>query len=263
MRIQSSKVILVLLLLQIFLSCTSSSKITYLQDIYTSQKSGEKSPDYEPKLQADDLLSIIVSADNPENTIPFNLPQIQGSIDITGSQSGMSSQNNIKTYLIDSHGEIDFPVIGKIKLAGLARSEANKKMVGLVSEYIKNPGINLHILNFKVSVLGEVNRPGSLPITSERITLLEALSKAGDLSIYGKRTNILVIREIDGLKTYASIDITKSDFIKSPFYYLAQNDVIVVHPNKTKINAAAVGPNTSVIISSISLLLTLFVLLKK
>ncbi|MFV5693010.1 polysaccharide biosynthesis/export family protein [Flavobacterium sp. LT1R49] len=256
MIIQFPRVILVLLLLQVISSCTSSSKITYLQDVYTKKSANEKSPDYEPKLQIDDLLSIIVSADNPENTIPFNLPQIQGSSDIS------SSQNNIKTYLIDSHGEIDFPVIGKIKLAGLARSEANKKMAALVSEYIKNPGINLHILNFKVSVLGEVNRPESIPINSERITLLEALSKAGDLTIYGKRTNILVIREVEGVKTYGSIDITKSDFINSPFYYLAQNDVIVVHPNKTKINAAAVGPNTSVIISSISLLLTLLVLLK-
>lgn len=256
MRIQFPKVILILFVLHFFSSCTSSSKITYLQDVYSNKKAVEYSSDYEPKLQADDLLSIIISADNPENTIPFNLPQIQGSLDIN------SSQNNIKTYLIDGHGEIDFPVIGKIKLAGLARSEANKKMATLVSDYIKNPGINLHILNFKVSVLGEVNRPGSISINSERITLLEALSKAGDLTIYGKRNNILVIREIGGIKTYATIDITKSDFINSPFYYLAQNDVVLVHPNKTKINAASVGPNTSVIISSISLLLTLFVLLK-
>ncbi len=256
MRIQFPKVILIAFVLHFFSSCTSSSKITYLQDVYSNKAVIEKSQDYEPKLQADDLLSIVVSADNPENTIPFNLPQIQASLDVN------STQNNIKTYLIDAHGEIDFPVIGKIKLAGLARSEANKKMVSLVSDYIKNPGINLHILNFKVSVLGEVNRPGSISINSERITLLEALSKAGDLTIYGKRNNILVIREIGGLKTYANIDITKSDFINSPFYYLAQNDVVLVHPNKTKINAASVGPNTSVIISSISLLLTLFVLLK-
>lgn len=256
MRILFPKVILIAFVLHFFSSCTSSSKITYLQDVYSNKAVIEKSQDYEPKLQADDLLSIVVSADNPENTIPFNLPQIQGSLDVN------STQNNIKTYLIDAHGEIDFPVIGKIKLAGLARSEANKKMVSLVSDYIKNPGINLHILNFKVSVLGEVNRPGSISINSERITLLEALSKAGDLTIYGKRNNILVIREIGGLKTYANIDITKSDFINSPFYYLAQNDVVLVHPNKTKINAASVGPNTSVIISSISLLLTLFVLLK-
>ncbi len=257
MRIKFPKALLVFVVIQVFFSCTPSSKIIYLQDVYSNKKSVEKSADYEPKLQADDLLSIIVSSENPENTIPFNLPQIQGSSDIS------SSQNNIKTYLIDSHGEIDFPVIGKIKLAGLARSEANKKMVALVSEYIKNPGINLHILNFKVSVLGEVNHPGSISIKSERITLLEALSTAGDLTIYGKRTNILVIREIEGIKTYESIDITKSDFINSSFYYLAQNDVVVVNPNKTKINAAAIGPNTSVIISSISLLITIFVLLKK
>ncbi len=253
------KTLLLVLIAIVVTSCVSSSKITYMQDIYSAKKEGQAKTNYEPKLQADDLLSIIVSAENPENALPFNLPTIQSNYNTDGTVA----QSAIKTYLINTHGEIDFPVLGKIKLAGLTHTEAHDKLVALVSDYIKNPGVNLILLNFKVSVLGEVNRPGSIPVRGERITLLEALSIAGDLTIYGKRNNILVIREQNGEKTYQSIDITKSSFIHSPFYYLSQNDVVVVSPNKTKINASAVGPNTSIIISSISLLLTLLILLKK
>jgi len=237
-------------------SCTSKEKIVYLQDIDRA-KTYEQALAYEPVLQADDLLSIIVFADNPEVTIPFNLPQIQGNYQINNNQSG------IKTYLIDNEGYIDFPILGLVKLGGLHRREANAKMVKLVSEYIRNPGINLRILNFKVSVLGEVSRPSSYTIAGERVSLLEALSLAGDLTIYGKRNNILIIREINGIKSYHRVDITQSDFLNSPFYYLAQNDMVVVEPNTSKINSAGVGPNTGIILSGISLLITIAVLIFK
>ena len=108
---------------------------------------------------------------------------------------------------------------------------------------------------------GEVNVPGSYAVDSERITLIEALSKAGDLTIYGKRNNVLIIREKDGVKTFNKVDITKADFVNSPFYYLTQNDVIYVEPNKARINAASVGPNTGVIISVTSLIITLITLI--
>lgn len=245
----------VVLLLFPFYSCVPTSKMLYLQDSTESQKNDIKT--YETLLQPDDLLSIIVSSQNPENSVPFNLPQIQGNYEIGNNQNG------IKTYLIDSEGNIDFPVLGKIKLAGLSRKEANEHLITLLSDYIKNPGINLRILNYKFSVLGEVNKPGSFTVDSERITLLEALSNAGDLTIYGKRSDILVIREQNGKKNYKHIDITKSDFINSDYYYLVQNDLVLVNPNRTRQNAAAVGPNTSVILSAISILVTIAVLLFK
>ena len=256
MIIKFQKITFLLLFIAALVSCSSGAKITYLQNV-DAKPSEEKTLKYEPILQPDDLLSIIVSAQNPESTIPFNLPQIQGNYGINNNQNG------IKTYLIDNEGEIDFPVIGKVKLGGLVRSQANKKLESLVSDYVKNPGINLRILNFKISVLGEVSRPGTFSIDSERITLLEALGKAGDLTIYGKRTDLLIIRENNGIKNYQRVDITKADFVSSPFYYLTQNDVVVVNPNKTKINASAVGPNSTVILSSISLLVTIAVLLFK
>jgi polysaccharide export outer membrane protein len=130
-----------------------------------------------------------------------------------------------------------------------------------ISAYIKNPIINLRIMNFKFSVQGEVTLPGTYTVASERITLIEALSMAKDLTIYGKRNNILIIREIDGVKSYNRVDITQADFMNSPYYYLAQNDVVYVEPNKNKINGAAIGPNTSVIISVTSLLITLITLI--
>ena len=111
---------------------------------------------------------------------------------------------------------------------------------------------------FKVSVTGEVNTPGSFPIATERVTLPEALAMAGDLTIYGNRDNILIIREMDGKKTYNFVDITKADFINSPFYYLSQNDMVYVEPTKVRMNSAAVGPNIGIIISSISLLLAVY-----
>ncbi|MFN3754454.1 polysaccharide biosynthesis/export family protein [Flavobacterium sp.] len=240
----------------LLVSCASRKDLTYLQNVDALQNS-KASLNYEPKLQNDDLLSIIVSADQPELTIPFNMPQIQGNYQIN------QNQNGIKTYLIDAYGFIEFPVLGKIKLAGLTREEAVVKLQTAIKEYIINPTINLRILNYKVSVLGEVARPGTYTISSERITLLEAISQAGDLTIYGKRNNILLIRESEGKMTYNRVDLTKADFIGSPFYYLTQNDVIVVEPNKTKMNSSVVGPNVTTIISALSLLSTLYIILSR
>jgi polysaccharide export outer membrane protein len=237
-------------------SCASKKNVLYLQNI-DQINSNSTSLSYEPKLQKDDLLSIIVAADQPELTVPFNLPQIQGNYQINQNQDG------IKTYLIDVDGNIVFPVIGKVKLAGLTRSQAVSMLEEKIKEYITNPSINLRILNYKFSVLGEVNRPGTFKIDSERITLLEALSQSGDLTIYGNRSNILVIREIDGKKEYNRVDITKADFINSPFYYMVQNDVVVVEPNKTRVNSSVVGPNLNVTISAISLLTTILLIITR
>lgn len=228
--------------------------MAYLQDI-DSRNSQESTLNYELKLHPDDMLSIIISAENPEVTNPFNLPQIQSNYTVENSQTG------IKTYLIDKEGFIYFPVLGKVHLADMTRVEANKKLVDLVSVYIKNPIVNIKIVNYKISVLGEVNRPGSFSIMSERVTLLEALALAGDLTIYGKRENIIIIRETDGKKSYNRIDLTNSSFMESPYYYLSQNDLLLIEPNKTKMNASKFGPNVSSIIAAASVILTTAVII--
>lgn len=243
--------LLLLIVTMLASSCGVRKEIVYMQDINsgTTYDSGKS---YEAKLKPDDLLSIVVSADSPEVTVPFNLPEIAGND---------AENKGFKTYLIDSQGYIDFPVIGQQKLGGLTRTEAHALLIKSVSEYITNPTINLRIVNYKISVLGEVVRPNSYTVVGERITILEALSLAGDLTILGKRENVLVVREVDGKKTANRIDLTSSNLFESPFYYLAQNDVVYVEQNKTRLNSSKIGPDVQIIFSSLSLLITLTVLL--
>lgn len=249
-----------LLLLIVCFSCGSKKDVVYYQNI-DGMAAQQNPSSYEIKIQPDDLLMIIVSADDPEVALPFNLKTF--SISTNNRLDAARGQETVQLYLVDQSGAIEFPVIGKLKVSGLTRTEVLQLLQEKISTYIKSPIINLRIMNFKISLQGEVNLPGTFPITSERVTLVEALSMAKDLTIYGRRDNILVIREINGVKSYNRVDITKSDFINSPFYYLAQNDVVYVEPNKTRINSSAVGPNTSVIISAISILVSLSVLIFK
>lgn len=239
-------------------SCASRKDIVYYQDIDALSPQA-KFNTYEIKIQPDDLLMVIVSAEDSEAAIPFNLrPYNQFN---SRQPEVMAGQQAIQLYLVDATGAIDFPVLGKLKVSGFTRTEVLNMFQEKIAKYIEKPIVNLRITNFKVSVQGEVNLPGTYQVISERITLIEALTMAKDLTIYGKRNNILIIREIEGVKSYNRVDITKSDFINSPFYYLAQNDVIYVEPNKNKINGAAIGTNTGVVISLASILITLVTLI--
>lgn len=253
------KTILFLFVLLAF-SCKPRKELVYYQNI-DALKSSEQLNSYEIKIQPDDLLMIIVSADDPETAIPFNLSTISVPSVINNNVMNARGQESMQSYLVDASGTIDFPVLGKLKVGGLSRSELMKLLETKISSYIKNPIINIRLTNFKISVQGEVTVPGTYSINSDRVTLIEAISMAKDLTIYGKRDNVLVIREVNGVKSYTRVDITKADFINSPFYYLAQNDVVYVEPSKTRINGAAVGANTGVIISITSLLITVITLI--
>jgi polysaccharide export outer membrane protein len=253
----SIKKIVVLFFLFLFFSCASRKDIVYYQNIDSSQNQ-EKGSSYEIKLQPDDLLMIIVSAEDPEIAAPFNLKSVSV---VSIDRQDIQGQQSAQLYLVDAMGNIDFPILGKLKVSGMTRTELLGMLHEKISTYIKNPIVNLRVMNFKVSLQGEVNAPGVYPIVSERVTLIEALSMAKDLTIYGKRNNILIIREVDGVKSYNRVDITNTEFINSPFYYLSQNDVVYVEPNKSRVNGAAVGPNTGVIISVSSLLITLITLI--
>jgi polysaccharide export outer membrane protein len=255
-----TKTVILFVALFLFFSCKSKKEIVYYQNIDETNTS-QNTASYEVKIQPDDLLMIIVSAEDPEIAIPFNLTTV--AVSSSGRPDLVTGQLTTQTYLVDKNGDIEFPVLGKLQVGGLTRTEVLQSLKTKIGVYIKNPIINLRITNFKISLQGEVTLPGTYSIVSERVTLIEALSMAKDLTIYGKRDNILIIREINGVKSYNRVDITKADFINSPFYYLTQNDVVYVEPNKTKVNAAAVGPNTSVIISSISILVSLAVLIFK
>ena len=247
----------------LFFSCKPTKELVYYQNI-DGLAGIEKSNSYEIKIQPDDLLMIIVSADDRESAIPFNLSSVSVPLAMNVNSGGMINamgQETMQSYLVDAAGTIDFPVLGKLQVGGLARSDLMQLLETKITKYIKNPIINIRLMNFKVSVQGEVTLPGTYPVNSDRVTLIEAISMAKDLTIYGKRNNILVIREVNGVKSSNRVDITKADFINSPFYYLAQNDVVYVEPNKTRINGAAVGANTGVIISITSLVITLITLI--
>lgn len=237
-------------------SCVSREKVVYLHE----QESGmqtQVSNSYEPTLQPDDVLSIIVNSNAPELAAKFNPGLVSYQ---RGTESGSGVQR-LQSYLIDPEGYIVFPVVGKIKLGGLTTAQAIETLTQAIKSDLTDATVNLRILNFKVTVQGEVVRPGTFTIESERVTLLQALSMAGDLTIYGKRQDILVIREIDGKRTYSRIDVTQPDFIDSEFYYLVQNDVIYVEPNKVRVNSSAVGPNLTFALSAISLLTTIVVVI--
>ena len=242
-----------LLLSLLFLnSCASKSSIVYLN----GPTNATNSADYEMRLQADDNLMIAVTSINPEITIPYNLQTLTLQ---TNSEIGVGQQKQL-SYLISKEGTINFPVLGVIHLGGLTRLEAQQKIQNLLKDHIADANVIIRVLNFKVTVLGEVTRPGPIQVATERITLLEALGSVGDLSVFGKRNNILLIRQRDGQTETHRLDLTDPNLIASPYYYLVQNDVVYVEPNKTKINSSVVGPNLTVGISALSLLITILAL---
>lgn len=249
------KIFALAVLLIVLGSCASRDKIRYYKGIEDAAYADSIS--YNPVLKQDDLLSIIVSSPSVEATANFNV--MSYGVGTTGAVPGeIQEQPTYLAYLIDNEGYIDFPVLGPLKLGGLTRNQALTLIKGKLRNYIKDPFVTMRILNFKVSVQGEVTHPGTFPIKSERITLPEALAMAGDLTIYGRRDNVLIIRENEGKKTYNFVDLTNADFINSAFYYLSQNDVVYVEPNKVKMNSAAVGPNITVILSSLSILIAFY-----
>jgi polysaccharide export outer membrane protein len=237
-------------------ACASREKMIYVNDIKESSQA-DITNSYQPKLQPDDVLSIIVNSNVPELVAKFNPSLIM----LQQATERGTGQQRLQSYLIDAEGYIVFPVLGKIKLGGLTTAQATEVLTEAIKPHVSDATINLRLMNFKVTVQGEVVRPGTFTIESERITLLQALSLAGDLGIYGMRDNILVIREVDGKRTYNRVDITKSDFMSSDFYYLAPNDVVYVEPNKIRINSSAVGPNLTFALSALSLLTTIVVII--
>ncbi len=231
-------------------SCASREKIAYYQNIDQTEIVNKK---FETKIKNDDLLMIIVSAQDPVAVQPFNLMS-NLTVDPTNQAGGGQMQQQL--YLVDDKGFIDFPTLGKIEVANKTKAQIVDDLQKRISKYVINPIINLRIMNFKVTVQGEVKMPGTHKINSERITLMEAITLSGDLTNYGKRDNILVLREENGEIKSHRVDLTKADFINSDFYYLKQNDVVYVEPNKVAVNSSAVGPNVSIYMTAISLLLT-------
>ena len=232
-------------------SCGSSKKIAYFQDLKPGQESVIPINTSPLRLQPNDKITIIVATQDARLNALYNLPvastRLSGSTTGDGSLSSGGEGGGVAAYTIDSQGNINFPVLGKLHIAGMTREE--------VAEYIrrelisrdlaKNPIVTVDYLNLSVSVLGEVSHPGRFGISREDYTILDALSAAGDLTIYGKRDNILVLREENGMQKVYTIDISSGkDLTRSPVYYLQQNDVIYVEPNSTKARTSTPNGNS-------------------
>jgi polysaccharide export outer membrane protein len=227
------KMVLLLMVVNFMFSCNSHKKIVYLKDIATDTIMSDIGSYSEIIIQPMDILSIVVSSKIPELALPFNLPLVTYQ---AGSDSYGTGQQRILGYSVDKDGEIDFPMLGKIKVAGLTRRELVEliKSSLVEADYINEPIVTVQFMNFRVHVIGEVTRPGTYDINGEHITLLEALGMAGDLTVFGKRENVKIIREKGGERTIYKVDLGSSDLFNSPAYYLQQNDIVYVEPNKYK-----------------------------
>ena len=235
-------------------SCLPKKSVVYLQG---QQNPNNASSNYEPLIQQDDMLYIHVSSTVVGAATPFNIDSE------TVGTSGGSFDSQKQSYLVDNAGNIEFPIIGTLNVSGFSLNKLKSILKEKLLPYFSDPVINIRLLNFKVTVLGEVGRPGLITVNSQRITILEAIAAAGDLTPFGKRDNILLIREYQGVKTCNRVDITKAEFVNSPLYYLDQNDVLYIEPRKSKIDSAAIGPNVTAIVSILGFVLTTALILIK
>lgn len=248
---------LCILALMVLGSCGSRKHMVYLQN--DSTQINTLYEQHIPKIQPNDILTIVVTAADPKVTAPFN-PMSS----MTTSNMNQSVDLALRpTYTVDNDGDITLPMLGKTHIAGLTRLQAIEKVRAELSQYIKDPGVNMNFNNFRISVLGEVAKPGSFIMPTERVTVLDALGMAGDMTIRGIRNNVLLVREVDGQKTTHRLDLTKESTLNSPYYYLVQNDVIYVEPNKSQINNSKLGANSNIIISIASLLITVISVLTR
>ncbi len=211
-----------LLIVFVLSSCLSQKDLVYVRNIDINEKYIAKDLNKSKDLiiGTGDQLSITVDGVDRESIRPFNIQQ-----DISAS---------IRSYLVDSNGDITFPVVGKIHVSGLTKAQISKALDEKLAPFLKNPTIIVQLENFQISVLGEVNRPGKYSTQNDRITILEALSMAGDITIYGKKRNVLVTRELNGKIEFARLDLTNPEIFNSEYYFLKQNDVIYVEPNRMR-----------------------------
>lgn len=248
-------------------ACSTSKNITYFQDLRPGESELTLAAPVEIKIQPKDKLSILVNSQDPRLTNLFNLPIFTQQI---GQEGNTGSSRGVSGYTVDTDGNIDFPVLGQLYIAGMTREEvaAYIKKELQSHDLIKDPVVIVEYMNLSISVMGEVNRPGRYNIEKDELTILDALSQAGDLTIFGKREKVLVLRKENGKQRVYGINLCSGEHLyTSPVYYLQQNDVVYVEPNETKSRQSTVNGNnvrsTSFWISLASLLTSIAVLIAK
>ena len=253
-----------LLLLPVLLAaCQSYKKVPYFQNVEVVNEVEQQEKLYDAKIMPKDLLTIVVSCTNPELAIPFNLTVASNASLTTSTSSFVTTQPTLQAYLVDNDGNINFPVLGELKLGGLTKRGAEQLIIDKLKPYMKEiPIVTVRMVNYKISVIGEVTRPGTFTISNEKVNLLEALAMAGDMTVYGLRDNVKLIREdANGKQQIVTLDLNKAETILSPYYWLQQNDIIYVTPNKAKARNSDVGNSTSLWFSATSILVSIVSLL--
>ena len=259
------KIIYSFLVLLLITGCKTNQQVVYLQDAgkLITYKDSTVAPIPDATLKIGDLLTITVNSNTPEASVPFNLPLIptQGGMNSYSMTNASTSGGggSLQNYLIDTKGDMMFPIIGKIHAAGMTKSELSDYIEGQIyPRYIKDiPIITIRYANFKISVLGEVNKPGLCEINNEKVSILEAVAMAGDLTIYGRRDNLLLIRETNGKRESVRIDLRDKRLIDSPYFFLQQNDILYVQPNNPKSRSSAFGTAEAISLSVVGTLISL------
>ena len=240
--------LLILLVAILFVGCNAQQRVLYIQDVESGAEI-EIPENFQIRIKPLDQLTIVVNSKNPELALPFNSASTY-----TGLSKGVNSTVNtssLQVFTVDNDGYVTLPIIGQVKCDGMTRaelqSEIEKKIIE--SNYIADPQVNVRFANLQISVLGEVTRPGRYDIKNDKVTLFDALAMAGDMTIYGNRENVAVIREIDGKNIITKLDIRSSEIFSSPCFYLEQNDIVLVSPNKYRAASAEINQNRSFWIS--------------
>lgn len=251
--------IIILLATAMLASCQSYKKVPYLQDNpVISTEHYETTSLYDARIMPKDLLTIVVSCpEEPELAEPFNLT-VSTPVSNTGNKS-LTSQPALQQYLVDNQGNIDFPVLGTIHLGGLTKGEAEQLVKDkLAPQFHRAPIVTVRMVNYKISVIGEVASPGTFTISNEKVNLFEALAMAGDMTIYGIRDNVKLIREDNaGKREIITLNLNDTDILQSPYYYLQQNDIVYVTPNKTKAKTSNISTSTTIWFSVVGSLVSL------
>ena len=252
-KMKQIKAFALLLGVVVLASCASQKRVIYLQDAQADEQI-KIAQDYQIRIKPLDRLTVVVNSRDPELAAPFNTSTSLNSLTGTPLSTYSSNSASLQIRTVDENGDLDMPIIGPIQCKGKTRSELAQEIADKIREggYISDPTVNIQFADMKISVIGEVARPGQYDITNDRISLLDALSLAGDLTIYGVRSDVKVIREENGVRTTASLDLTSQDIYDSPYFYLQQNDVIYVKPNKYRAQAGEISQNRSFYISLIS-----------
>ena len=250
-----------ILLVALVTSCSAPKNVAYLHNSGEVDLSQSQFL-YDAKIMPKDILTITVNTVNPEASAPFNLTV---STTFNTNSRSIYSQPVLQTYLVDNNGIIDYPVLGRISVGGLTKSQCEQLIHDRIKPYLnasENPVVTVRMSSYSISVLGEVNRPGSYQVSREKINVLEALAQAGDLTIYGVRDNVKLIREdAKGKKRIYLINLNDANLLTSPYYYLQQNDIVYVEPNKVKARNSSIGQSTTLWISATSILISMASLL--